>query len=144
MPNLQTQDDIDKKVWDINITLEELKKLPQTYETLLYGNKRSSLNIILSRKLNNLCNEGEVYKAIIPGTRFGKTIFYVPNHEYNVVILANRTGQNDIYCFYEYTNMDRYRMVIQKYWELKDKQWIENIKELIIFKGHILKAIMKT
>ena len=143
MFNQTIQNKIDEKVWDINLILEELKELPQTYDTLLYGNKRLTLSTILRRKLNNLCKSGDIYKLIIPGTRFGKVLFYHPQRKYNITILANRTGQNDIYCFYEYTNMDRYRMVIQEYWELKNSQWINNKKELIIFKGHILKVVMK-
>lgn len=84
------------------MTVEEIKKLPQTYETILgVSGVNNTLKRILKRKLNCLHRSGVVSKTIIPKSRFGKVIYYTQDKKYQIIFENTRTGINT-YCFVKY------------------------------------------
>ena len=62
--------------YDRTLLLNYIREFPQTYQTLLFGVERKTLEIMARRKLNAMCDDGELRKCIIPGTRFGQVMFY--------------------------------------------------------------------
>jgi len=129
---------IKEKVHDIDIVVEDIKKFPQTYNTILGTEyKNSTFQTIIRRKMNRLCKEGEIFKTNIPGTRFGKIIFYHEPKEYHLLFEAGRMGST-VYCFFNYQKKGKYYIQLNDYWVLKGGEWIKN-KEKIIFGGNVLK-----
>lgn len=131
---------IKEKLWDINLVIEDIKKFPQTYETIL-GEEACSgtCQIILRRKLNNLVKEGSICKTTIPGTRFGKAIFYILPKTYFILVEAGRIGSS-VYVFFEYIKFGRYYLKTKKCWKLNKKHWEEENNK-IFFEGDVLKFI---
>ena len=53
--------EIKKKLWDINLLVDEIKQFPQTYKTILKDEYNDgTCQIILRRKINKLCKKGVV------------------------------------------------------------------------------------
>lgn len=134
-------DNVEEKVWNINIVLDEIKKFPQTYNTILgEHNSKGTYQTIIRRKLNKLCKSGLVYKTTIPGTRFGKVVFYCWPKKYHIVVVGSRTGV-DLMCFFNYENVGRYYVKIKTYWVLEKKKWKKYNKKRFIFEGNVLKWV---
>ena len=133
-------EEIRKKIHDISLVVKEIKEFPQTYNTILKeACKDGTCQYLLRKKLNKLCKAGVVCKTSIPGTRFGKAIFYFIPKKYFILVEADRIGSN-VYCFFEYKKFSRYHIKVNIHWELIHGFWKKK-KEKIIFSGNILKWI---
>lgn len=133
-------DEIRKKLWDICLVVDDIKEFPQTYGTILktlYNN--GTCQIILRRKLSSLCKEGTLFKTTIPGTRFGKVIFYTMPKKYHLLVEGDRIGSH-VYCFFKFKKVSKYYINIAEYWILKNDCWIKK-KDRTIFEGNVLKWI---
>lgn len=129
-----------QKAYNIGIVLEELKQLPQTYDSILkYKKKERTLQVIITRKLNTLCYDGMINKTIIPQTRFGKVMFYVPDKDYNIVFISNRPNV-ETYCFKEYKKIDKMTIKVDKHFILIGDTWEER-GEIILNLDKVLKWV---
>ena len=126
--------------YDRKLLFNHIKEFPQTYQTLTFGLERKTLEIIARRKLNAMCEDGEICKCIIPGTRFGQVMFYTHDRKYTIIIEAARIGV-DIYCFFDFKKDGVFRYNVEHYWMLDGKQWKEYNKFKSIFLGNVLKII---
>lgn len=134
---------IKEKIYNIELVLEDIRKFPQTYNTILKDEvDNRTLQVILRRKLNKKFNEGIVCKTSIPGTRFGKAIFYSELKDYHILVNGGRLG-SEVYYFFNYDQVSRYyiRLNPGEYWKLVKSIWEKGKEELIIFEGHVLKFI---
>jgi len=132
---------IEAKVYDIYKTLEDIHRLPQTYETILKEKKcNKTLQIILRRKLNILSKAAKIQKTIIPKTRYGKVMFYVQPKEYTIIFVNTRTGTN-IYCLKKYKKLDKLTIVSNEYHILKGCNWEKGYNMLKINLDKVLKWI---
>lgn len=132
--------EIKERIYNIELAVIEIQKFPQTYKTLLgeFCND-GTCNIILRRKLNRLCKEGEICKTNIPGTRFGKAIFYALPKKYYILVEAGRIGSN-VFVFFEYKKLSRFYIKVDELWQLRNGMW--NVeKDKTFFEGNILKFI---
>lgn len=130
--------DVQEKVWNIELVVEDIKKFPQTYNTILGDEyKNNTFQTIIRRKLNKLCKSGEIFKTNIPGTRFGKLIFYHEPKDYHLLFEAGRVGSS-VYCFFNYQKKGKFYIQIEEYWILKGGNWIPG-KDKVIFGGNVLK-----
>lgn len=130
--------DIQNKVWNIQLIVDDIKKFPQTYNTILRNlSSNGTCQVILRRKLNSLCKDGTVCKTTIPGTRFGKAIFYMIPKKYEILVEADRIGSN-VYCFFEYKQISRYYIQLDAFWVLKKGLWIKRYDKRV-FEGNVLK-----
>ena len=119
--------------------IDEISQVPQTYETILKGEKgNGTLQFMLRKKLNRAYKEGEICKTEIPCTRCGKIIYYSFNRSYHIFFVGTRFGADTYYC-YDYITSG---VVIQagKGWKLKGDTW-EEVSPFKISKGHLLKCI---
>jgi len=132
--------EIEDKVYNIELVVAELHEFPQTYESLLREQNKGTLHTILSRKINILINEGRVFKTAIPGTRFGKVIFYVYPKKYNILVETGRMG-SQVYVFFECEHISKFYLKTNKYWLLNKGYWEMFEKEKIFFEGSILLMI---
>lgn len=133
-------EDIQEKIWDISLVVDEIKNFPQTYKSILQDLCSSgTCQTILRRKLNKLCKSGDICKTNIPGTRFGKVIFYCVPKDYHILIEATRLG-SDVYCFFDFKRKGRYYIDVEKLWQLKNGKWNEREKKTF-FEGNVLKFI---
>jgi len=126
------------KIYNIHLVLEEIKNFPQTYNTIL-GKEidNGTLQLILRRKLNKLVKDGEVCCTGIPGTRFGKKIFYFIPKKYNILIEGSRIGSN-VYVFFDYKKIGRFYIELEQYWELEKGIWTKKFDKKI-FEGNVLR-----
>lgn len=133
-----------EKIWDINLVVEDIKKFPQTYKTIL-GKLESdgTCQTILRRKLNKLHKDGTICKTSIPGTRFGKCIYYIFPKKYNILVQADRVLGSKVYVFFKYEKLGSSKMYIrlEKYWMLEKGVWKKGEDEEIIFEGNVLRFI---
>jgi len=131
---------VQDKVWNIDLVVEDIKKFPQTYNTILEDEyKNNTYQTIIRRKLNKLCKDGEIFRTNIPGTRFGKIIYYYEPKDYNILIEAGRIGSS-VYCFFEYEKKGKFYITLKDYWVLKGGNWIKE-KDKVLFGGNVLKWI---
>ena len=133
-------DEIRNKIYNIGLVIEDVKKFPQTYKTILrelYDD--GTCQFILRRKLNKLCKNGDIYRTSIPGTRFGQAIFYYLPKDYHILIEAGRTGSS-VFCFFKFENKGRYYIQVDECWQLKKGAW-HRLKEKVFFEGDVLKFI---
>lgn len=129
---------IKNKVWNIDVVVEEIKNFPQTYDTILqHENSNGTLQTILRRKLNRLCMAGIICKTNIPGTRFGKAIFYCIPKEYHILVEAGRIG-SEVYCFFKYEKISKFYIKLSEYWALRGGLWIKETDKTV-FQGNVLK-----
>jgi len=132
---------IREKLYDVDAIIEEIKNFPQTYDTILKDcYEDGTCQFILRRKLNNLCKQGVVCKAVIPGTRYGKVIFFMLDKKHHILIENVRIGVN-VYCFLKYERENRWVIKIDDYWELNKNAWVQKNNERRIFDGDVLKWI---
>jgi hypothetical protein len=132
---------IREKLYDVDAIIEEIKNFPQTYDTRLkdcYDD--GTCQFILRRKLNNLCKQGVVCKVVIPGTRYGKVIFFMLTKKHHILIENVRIGVN-VYCFLKYERENKWVIKIDDYWELSKNAWVQKNNERRIFDGDVLKWI---
>jgi len=133
-------EEIYNKVYNIDLVVEDIKKFPQTYNTILQDIKKDgTCQTILRRKLNVLCRDGTVCKTSIPGTRFGKVIFYHIPKDYHILVEAGRAGSN-VYCFFKFKKESKFYLRIKPYWELESGLWMKK-DEKVLFEGNVLKWI---
>jgi len=132
--------EIQEKIWDINLVIAELEQFPQTYNTIL-GElcDNGTCQTILRRKLNKLCKDGFVCKTTIPGTRFGKAIFYVLPKTYFILVEGTRLGSK-VFVFFDYKRKGKFYLKVAQCWELKNDVWKE-CDEKVFFEGNVLKFI---
>lgn len=133
--------EIKERIYNIELAIEEIRRFPQTYNTLL-GEfcTDGTCNTILRRKLNRLCKEGEICKTNIPGTRFGKAIFYYTPKKYYILVEAGRIGSN-VFVFFNYKKLSRYYIKVDEIWQLKNGLWNKENESKTFFEGNILKFI---
>lgn len=136
---MDNEDELKQKLWNIEILVEEIRKFPQTYKTILGQYNNGTNQLILRRKINILCHEGKIYKGVIPGTRFGEVVLYTMPKTYSIVIVAGRM-RNNVLCFFEHEKLTKFHIKTGECWLLDGKKWLE-IKEEVIFSGNILKWI---
>ena len=139
---MATDEQIKARVYDIGKSLTAIKEKPQTYETLLcHLHSDSTLRKIINRKLNKEIKRGNVCKTSIPGTRFGKAIFYTIPKEYNILVKSHRLYGNEVFCFSSYEEKGKFYIGLTEYWKLDGDKWVQGEEEIIIFDGDILKWI---
>lgn len=125
-------------LYDSTFLVEKINKFPQTYKTLLsdfYSD--GTCQTVVRRKINKLLKYGDICKCSIPGTRFGKALFYVVPKEYMILVESGRTG-SVVYCFFKYKKISKFYIKVKKYWKLKKGSWKTHYKEKIFFEGNIL------
>jgi hypothetical protein len=131
---------IQEKVWDINLVVDDIKKAPQTYETILRNEIRNETFVtILHRKLNKLVKEGVICKATIPATRYSRVIFYIIPKLYYIIFESSRTGCQVYYCT-EYKHNKKFFIYVDTYFELQHGTWNEKYGKTF-FEGNILMMI---
>jgi hypothetical protein len=129
---------IEEKIYNIDLVVAEIEAFPQTYDTILKDEvENGTLQVILRRKLNILCKEGTVCKCIIPGTRFGKVIYYVHAKSYYILVDDTRMG-SEVYCFFNYQKLDKYNIKVEELWKLKGDEWVK-IPAKVFHEGSILR-----
>lgn len=134
--------DIQRKLWNIDILVDEIKEFPQTYKTILKDKcSDGTCQTLLRRKLNKLFKEGIICKSTIPGTRFGQAIVYVIPKKYQIIIEGSRIGGSKVICFFECKKLSRYYIEIKEYWTLNDTEWKKAKKPRTVFEGNVLKWI---
>lgn len=130
---------IREKIWNIEVVLDEIKKEPQTYETILKNETSSTLNMLLRKKLNKLCSEGKLCKAIIPATRMGKVIFFVLPKDYYILMMIDRLGV-EVYYFKKYVQENKLIISVPEGFKLRGSMW-EQQYDLKFFEGKVVKFI---
>jgi hypothetical protein len=128
---------IREKLWNIEEIVSEIKSFPQTYQSIL-GDEcdDNTCQKLLRKKLNQLVKEGRIYKATIPGTRFGQLLFYTEDKEYHIIVMSTRTG-SEVYCFKNYKHVSRYYLELSTYWLLNKEIWIKK-RNKTLFEGNVL------
>jgi hypothetical protein len=124
------------KIHNVDLVVEELKHWPHTYETILGNNASSTNNFIIRRKLNNLCKLGIIFKSSIPGTRFGKSIFYCLPKKYYIIVESERLGSS-VYYFTKFKKLDRIRLKAEVCFYLDGINWVRK-QNKIFNEGKIL------
>ena len=139
---MKAVDDVKKYVYDSNLLVEEIKKFPHTYKTLLTSScyKDGTLQFIARRKLNILHKDGIIHKTTIPGTRFGVVLFYVIKKPYQIIIEETRMGVT-INCFFNYKKLSKFYIEVEKYYILDECEWTEKNEKKVFFIGNLLKWI---
>ena len=138
---MEEEIDIQEKIWNIDLVINEIKDFPQTYKTILqHEYTNGTYKTILRRKMSRLCKSGIVYKTTIPGTRFGKAIFYALPKKYYILVEAGRLGSN-VFIFFKYKKTSRYWLKVKESWKLKKGVWEQLEEEKNFFEGNILKFI---
>jgi len=128
-------------IYDIDLVVEEVKKVPQTYNTILKDEVyNATFQFTLRRKINNLCKRGTIFKTTIPGTRFGQVLLYIEPRTYKIIVESGRTGVN-VYYFFEFERMSKFYIKLKHYWLLDGVNWKEKIEDKVLFEGSILKFI---
>ena len=129
-------------IYDNLKLVKHISNFPQTYKTLLTPEfaKNGTFGTILRRKLNVLLEDGLVHKTIIPGTRFGEVIFYTSDKEYYIVVINDRI-QTLVYCFFNYTTLSKFYILVEKYYVLDGYIWVEKNEQKQMFRGDMLKWI---
>lgn len=135
-----TDSPIAVKVYNIVSVVEDIKRAPQTYETILMSEFRNeTLVTILRRKLNKLVKDGIICKASIPATRYSRVIFYALPKNYFILFESSRLGCKVFYC-YEYVKKQKFYIHVDVYYELERGLWVEKYDKTF-FEGKILMMI---
>jgi len=134
-------DEIKNKLYNIDIVVDEIRNFPQTYKTILKEKcTDGTCNIILRRKLSNLIKDGTVCKTNIPGTRFGKVIYYALPKKYYILIESERLGSN-VFVFFNYEHSGKFYIIVEEYWKLEHGCWVKYNEKKSFFQGKVLKWI---
>jgi len=132
---------IAEKIYNIDLVIEDIKKEPQTYNTILKEEVyNATFQFSLRRKINILCKQGRIFKTTIPGTRFGQVLLYVEPRAYKMLVESTRIGVS-VYYFFEYEKISKFYIKLTHYWELEGTNWVEKNDEKTFFEGKILKFI---
>jgi hypothetical protein len=131
---------VKRRVEDPYIIIDELDEYPHTYDTILCDNFNSTWNFIIRRKLSALCKMNLLCKATIPGTRYGKVIFYKLDKKYKILIKNERIGIS-IFYFFKYEKINKLYIKLNRYFKLENNRWVEYNNEIIISAGDTLKII---
>jgi len=132
---------IAEKIYNIDLVVEDIKKAPQTYNTILKEEVyNATFQFSLRRKINKLCQQGIIMKTTIPGTRFGQVLLYVEPRTYKMIVENTRVGVS-VYYFFTYEKINKFYIKLMQYWELDGVNWIERNEEKTLFEGKILKFI---
>jgi hypothetical protein len=132
---------IEDKVHNIDLVVEDIKQQPQTYSTILKDEVyNATLQFVLRRKINKLCEQGVIFKTTIPGTRFGQVLLFMEPRTYKMIVESTRVGVS-VYYFFEYEKVSRFYIKLTHYWELHNTEWEEKNEEKVLFEGKILKFI---
>lgn len=133
-------DKVQERVDDISIVVQELQKFPHTYQTLLKErDKACTAKTIISRKLNKLIKDGEICRITIPGTRFGKSIFYVVPKPYYILVESTRFG-SEVYYFYAFSHHDKITLKVNECFKLNKCEWVSCFNKFFN-EGSMLKFI---
>ena len=125
------------ELWDITNLIKCIEQFPQTYKSMLGDNYyEGTCQVLLRRKLNVLIKEGTVFKAVIPGTRFGKSIIYSPNKKYFILVKSERSGVS-VFCFFNYKKVGKFWLIVEDAWELINDKWV-NKGRISFFEGGVL------
>lgn len=128
---------VEEKIYNIDLLVAELHEHPHTYETILEEKcSNKTCEFVLRRKLNNLCKDGTVSKANIPGTRFGKAIFFVNPKVYYILVESSRLG-SIIYYFETYKKLSNFQIELNEYYELIGVEWKKKHNK-IVNNGNVL------
>lgn len=120
----QRLDYIRNIVYDDDNIVSTVKTAPQTYNTILQEFKENgTMRHVLRRRISRLVKQGRVWKVLIPGTRFGVSLFLTPEHDYNIIVKPKDVGVN-VYYFFEYHEDDVF-IELSFYWSLNDDSWDE-------------------
>lgn len=122
-------DDEEDKIYNVGIIVSELSHWPHTYETILQGEDNPTRQFILRRKLNNLCKQGIIFKTSIPGTRFGKCLFYMIPKNYHILVEAGRMG-SEVYYFNHFKKVDKLHLKVEKCFLLDGSNWIRKYNKV--------------
>ena len=132
--------EIKKKLYNIELIVDDIKKSPQTYQTILQELENDgTCQCILRRKINKLIKDGTVCKTNISCTRFGKAIFYVLPKDYFILMVSSRFG-SDVFYFFKYKKDGKFHINVETLYKLNKNKWIK-INEKRFFEGDILKFI---
>lgn len=131
-----------EKVYNIDLVVEDLKSYPHTYATILTKEEvyNATMQFNLRRKINKLCKDGRIFKATIPGTRYGQVLLYIEPRPYKIIVESSRIGVN-VYYFLDFTQPSKLYVKVTKFWKLENTEWIEHNEEKTFFDGFILKMI---
>ena len=133
------EEEIQRKVWNIDLVVEDIKKFPQSYGTILGGKvENKTITTILRKKVSRLCSHGILCKTSIGGTVFGRAIFFTIPKKYHIVIEAGRMGSK-AFCFFK-CKRDKKYIIVEECWELDEYKW-NNIGKKVFFEGNILKWV---
>jgi len=131
---------IEHKIWNIDLVVEEIKRAPQTYETILQSeSKNGTLLTILRRKLSKLVKDGVLCKTVIPATRYSRVIYYVLPKNYFILFESSRFGC-DVFFFYKYVKKQRLYIFAESYFHLEHNKWEEKFGKSF-YEGSILKMV---
>ena len=123
---------------DAELVCEMVKEKPHTYKTLLgdlCGD--GTCEKILRRRMSSLISDGVVFKAFIPGTRFGMALFYAFPKDYHIMVLAGRAGSRTYY-FFDYERLSDYKIFVEDCWRLNGVRWVKQGGGKKVFGGDIL------
>ena len=135
------EEEVKQRVYNINVVVEECKERPHTYKTILESDKgNGTYQTIIRRKLSKILKRGELLRMAIPGTRFGKAVFYHEDKKYFILVESARIG-SDVYYFYDYEKVSRFYIKLGTHWKLEGGAWVEQVGDRILFEGNILKWI---
>lgn len=133
-------DEIQSKIYDIRKILIDLQEFPQTYDTMLKECRNiGTYQTILRRKLNVLFRMGMVYKCQIPGTRFGKVLFFAKDKKYRILVEDLRIGV-DVFYFFDFKPMTKKYIMVPKTYRLDGYDW-KDVGQKVFFEGNVLKFI---
>jgi hypothetical protein len=127
---------VEDRIYNIELVVCELAEMPHTYETILQDSSTPTHEFILRRKLNNLCKQGIIFKSNIPGTRFGKCIFYVIPKKYFILVESSRLG-SVTYYFEEFEKVGKLHLKVGKYFVLEGNKWTRKYNK-VFNQGSIL------
>ena len=129
------------KLYEIDYIVKDIKKFPQTYETILQEFvDDGTCQVILRRKLNNLVKEGVVCRMVIPGTRHGKVLFFTHPKKYHILVETSRIG-NKTFVFFKYEKLGKKYIKLSEYWELGKSEWKKRTKDKVVYDEEVIKWI---
>lgn len=129
-----------KRLWDLTWVIEDLAIRPHTYETIIEGEqKNDTCFLLLRKKLNRLFEKGKIGKSAIPGTRWGKMIFYHIPKNYYILVNSTRSGV-DVFYFDKFKKISTNHIHVEHGYKLNGWKWNEFYNE-VFYEGKILMFI---
>lgn len=139
------EDEIRRKIWNVQMIIDEIKSFPQTYDTLLGSHfMNPTLQFMARKKMNRLNKDGLVMRTTIPGIRFNRYMFYTTPKLYHIIVEAGRMGSN-VFVFFDYEELGKkekkFYIKADECWKLDEPYWKKEQEPKIFFEGNILKWI---